>query len=232
MEDALRRLVGDADPGVRANAAWSLGTVGTRPSLAALTRLTGDPDVAVAGNAAASLGRIAGRAGAGGEVTKALCSALGDARPYVRANALGGLSIAGSACDASTASDLLARDPSESVRLAAADYLARAVSRGGDKAVDADKRALLRCVSEEKDARVASRCARPALAPKPAAPLDDIAVYVVPDGRRAPEARAPFALVRADGLLRLGLADRRGEIFETAAPAGVIRLAVPAALAR
>ena len=232
MEGALRRLAGDADPGVRANAAWSLGTVGTKPSLAALTRLTGDPDVAVAGNAAASLGRIAGRAGAGGEVTKALCSALGDARPYVRANALGGLSIAGSACDVSTASDLLARDPSESVRLAAADYLARAVSRGGDKAVEADRRALLRCVSEEKDARVAGRCARPAPAPKSAVPLDDIAVYVVPDGRRAPEARAPFALVRADGLLRLGLADRRGEIFETAAPAGVIRLAVPAALAR
>lgn len=231
MEDALRRLAGDADPGVRANAAWSLGVVGTKPSLAALARLTGDPDVAVAGNAAASLGRIAGRAGAGGEVAKALCAALSDARPYVRANALGGLSIAGATCDASTASDLLARDPSESVRLAAADYLARGASRG-DKSAEADKRALLRCVSEEKDARVAGRCAHPAPAPKREGALDDIAVYVVPDGRRAPEARAPFALVRADGLLRLGLADRRGEIFETAAPAGVIRLAVPAALAR
>ncbi len=123
--------------GVRANAAWSLGAVGTKPSLAALARLTGDPDVAVAGNAAASLGRIAGRASAGGEVAKALCSALSDARPYVRANALGGLSIAGATCDASTASDLLARDPSESVRLAAADYLARGASRG-DKAAEAD----------------------------------------------------------------------------------------------
>jgi cellulose synthase operon protein C len=38
--------------------------------------------------------------------------------------------------------------------------------------------------------------------------------------------------VRADGLLRLGLADRRGELFETGAPRGVIRLGVPAALAR
>ncbi len=60
----------------------------------------------------------------------------------------------------------------------------------------------------------------------------DVAVYVVPDGRSAPLSRAPFTLVRADGLLRLGLADRRGELFETGAPRGVIRLGVPAALAR
>jgi HEAT repeat protein len=229
MEESLRKLAGDADPGVRANAAWSLGTVGAKSSLAALSRLVGDPDVAVAGNAAASLGRVAGRAAAGGEVAKTLCSALGDARPYVRANALLGLSVAGATCEAGTASDLLGRDPSESVRLAAADYLARAAAGSG--ATEADKRALLRCVSEERDARVAGRCARPAAAKRDAS-VDDIAVYVVPDGRRAPEARAPFALVRADGLMRLGLADRRGEIFETAAPAGVIRLAVPAALAR
>jgi HEAT repeat protein len=232
MEESLRRLAGDADPGVRANAAWSLGTVGAKTGLAALSRLVSDPDVAVAGNAVASLGRVAGRAGAGGEVAKALCSALADARPYVRANALLGLSIAGAACEPTTASDLLGRDPSESVRLAAADYLARAIERGGDKASEADRRALLRCSSEERDARVAGRCARPAATPQRDAVAEDIAVYVVADGRRAPEPRAPFALVRADGLMRLGLADRRGEIFETAAPAGVIRLAVPAALAR
>ena len=232
MDESLRRLAGDADPGVRAGAAWSLGTVGAKSSLAALSRLVGDPDVAVAGNAVASLGRVAGRIGAGGEVAKALCSALADARPYVRANALLGLSIAGAVCEPGTASDLLGRDPSESVRLAAADYLARAIERGGDKATAADKRALLRCSSEERDARVAGRCARPAVTLAHDATADDIAVYVVPDGRRAPEPRAPFALVRADGLMRLGLADRRGEIFETAAPAGVIRLAVPAALAR
>jgi NADPH-dependent 2,4-dienoyl-CoA reductase/sulfur reductase-like enzyme len=35
-------------------------------------------------------------------------------------------------------------------------------------------------------------------------------------------------LVRADGLLRLGLADRRGELFEMGAPRGVLRLGVPA----
>ena len=72
--------------------------------------------------------------------------------------------------------------------------------RGGEKASDADKRALRRCVSEEKDARVAGRCARPPSPTKPEATRGDVAVYVVPDGRRAPEARAPFALVRADGI--------------------------------
>jgi hypothetical protein len=43
---------------------------------------------------------------------------------------------------------------------------------------------------------------------------------------------APFALVRADRLLRLGLADRRRGLFEADAPRGTIRLAVPAPLAR
>ncbi|EYF00382.1 Hypothetical protein CAP_0910 [Chondromyces apiculatus DSM 436] len=57
-------------------------------------------------------------------------------------------------------------------------------------------------------------------------------MYVVPDGQQVPLARAPFALVRPDGLMRLGLADRRGELFEMAVPDGVLRLAVPAPLAR
>ncbi len=121
------------------------------------------------------------------------------------------------------------RDPSEAARLAAADYLARAVARAGDKADAADVRALSRCASEERDAAVATRCGAPLEVPAGTA---DVAVYVVPDGRSVPLARAPFALVRADGLVRLGLADRRGELFESGAPRGTIRLAVPAALVR
>lgn len=251
-EEALRMLAADPDPSVRANAAWSLGTAGNKGSVAILSRLVKDPDVAVAGNAAAALGRVAGREGDGALVTAALCGALTEPRPYVRANALEGLSIAAAQCDPGAAAGLLARDPSESVRIAAADYLARAIARAGDKAAEADKRALLRCVNEDRSASVALRCAHPltlALPSKPgAAPLppekkgtaprgssaapEDVAVYVVPDGRSVPQARAPFTLVRPDGLLRLGLADRRGEIFEFAIPPGSLRLAVPAALAR
>lgn len=227
---ALVKLAGDPDPGVRANAAWSLGAVGKKEHLAALAALVKDPDAAVAGDAAGALGRAAAREGAAEKATPVLCAALAEERPYVRANALEGLSLGGASCDPGAARDLLARDPSEPVRLAAADYLARAIARAGEKAMDADRRALTRCAGEERDAAVATRCGR--AAPAATAARDDVVVYVVPDGRSAPMARAPFTLVRADGLLRLGLADRRGELFEAAAPRGVIRLGVPAALVR
>jgi len=231
-EATLGALVGDADAGVRANAAWSLGAVGTKASLGALGRLLRDPDVAVAGNAAASLGRIAARVGAAAEVKAPLCGALSGqmgARPYVRANALEALSLAGAACEPATARDLLARDPSESVRLAAADFLGRTIARAGDKADEADKRALLRCTSEDRNATVAQRCATPLPLPTGA---HEVAVYVVPDGGSTPQPRAPFTLVRPDGLLRMGIADRRGEVFELGLPDGTLRLGVPAALAR
>jgi HEAT repeat protein len=226
---ALVKLAADADPGVRANAAWSLGAVGGKDHLAAVAALVRDPDAAVAGDAAAAIGRIAARDGQPKEAEDVLCPLLGAERPYVRANAVEGLSLAEGRCAPGAVSDLLARDGSEAVRLAAADYLARSIARAGDKADAAFGRALVRCAGEDHDAAVATRCARPL---PPVAGTGDVAVYVVPDGHRAPLGRAPFALVRADGLLRLGLADRRGEIFETAAPRGAIRLGVPAALAR
>ena len=216
---------------MRAAAVWSLGAVGKKEHAATLAALVKDPDAAVAGDAAGALGRLAAREGGIEQAVAALCAALAEERPYVRANALEGLSLGSSKCEAGAVRDVLARDPSEPVRLAAADYLARSIARAGDKALDADRRALARCAGEERDAAVATRCSRPATVPDAAA-TDDVVIYVVPDGRGAPLPRAPFTLVRADGLLRLGLADRRGEIFEAAAPRGVIRLGVPAALVR
>jgi len=227
--DALERLARDADPTVRANAVWSIGAIGKRDALALVAPLVRDPDVAVAGNAAAAVGRIAARDA--GDSTKdalpALCAALVEPRPYVRANALEGLSWMGARCEARSAADLLARDPAESVRLAAADHLARAIARGG--AQPAERRALARCAGEDRNAMVAARCARQ---PDGPSTTDDIGVFVAPDGRNVPMPRAPFALVRPDGFLRLGIADRRGELFEFAVPRGTIRLAVPAPLAR
>ncbi|XXY20342.1 HEAT repeat domain-containing protein [Sorangium sp. So ce216] len=226
---ALRKLAGDADPGVRASAIWSLGAVGAADALPLLPPLLRDPDAAVAGNAAGAIGRIAGRAGQPARASAALCGALSDARPYVRANALAGLTVARARCDGAAARDLLARDPAEAVRLAAADHLAQ----GG---ADPDKRALARCASEDRNATVAARCASPAAPPSGA---EDVVVFVVPfdagrggSARDAPVPRAPFALVRADGLMRLGVADRRGELFERGAPRGPLRLAVPAPLVK
>ncbi|XXY47132.1 HEAT repeat domain-containing protein [Sorangium sp. So ce269] len=226
---ALRKLAGDADPGVRASAIWSLGAVGAADALPLLPPLLRDPDAAVAGNAAGAIGRIAGRAGQPARASAALCGALSDARPYVRANALAGLTVARARCDGAAVRDLLARDPAEAVRLAAADHLAQ----GG---ADPDRRALARCASEDRNATVAARCASPAAPPSGA---EDVVVFVVPfdagrgdSARDAPVPRAPFALVRADGLMRLGVADRRGELFERGAPRGPLRLAVPAPLVK
>jgi hypothetical protein len=61
---------------------------------------------------------------------------------------------------------------------------------------------------------------------------DSVMVYVVPIGESDPSPLAPFALVRADGTMRLGVTDRRGVVFEHDAPRGEVTLAVPAPLAR
>ncbi len=214
-------------PGVRANAAWSLGAFAKKEGIALLVPLLKDPDVAVAGNAAAALGRIGARDESAKEIATTLCAATSDTRSYVRANALAGLSIAGATCDTRVADSLLARDGSEAVRLAAADFLGRAVARGQD--ADLATRALARCSSEERNATIAGRCSRPL--PKPTS-SDDLVVYVVPDMRSSPVARAPFALVRPDGLIRMGVSDRRGEVFERATPRGTVRLGVPPSLAK
>jgi cellulose synthase operon protein C len=237
LAGVLRVLAQDPDPGVRANAVWSLGAVGVRGDLALVARHLKDRDAAVSGNAAAAIGRIASRS-PDPTAAPALCAALSEQRPYIRANAIAALSTLGAGCGSSgprsdpsarSVRDFLSRDPAESVRLAAADHLQRAVARAGPKGDAAASRALLRCSAEDRNATVASRCAN--ALPAPVGSFD-VSIYVVPENRNAPEARAAFTLVRADGLLRLGVADRRGEFFEFAAPGGVVRLGVPAALVR
>ncbi len=246
LAPVARKLALDPDAGVRANAIWSLGAVGGRGDVPLLARALHDVDASVAGDAAASIGRVAAKERDPASA-KPLCAALSDARPYVRANAVLAISLASSSCDGAapgpraggapevrphelfpTAADLVARDPSEAVRLAAASALARDLARGGATATAAS-RALVRCSAEDHDAAVATRCSRGAVLPTG---VDDVSVYVVADGRTAPQPRGAFALERADGLLRLGVADRRGSFFEAAAPRGAIRLAVPAPLAR
>jgi HEAT repeat protein len=224
-EQSLIAMLADPDPTVRANAAWSLGRVGRRAALAPLTKLLGDLDVAVAGNAAVAVGHVAARAKASA-ASAPLCKALVDYRSYVRANALNGLRLAAGRCDAGAVRRVLARDRSWRVRLAAADLM-RAQQRAGTTA-ELDRRALGRCAVEDRDATVAERCRSDWEVPSAS---DDIIVFVVPEGRTTPSARAPFALLLGDGTLRLGVADRRGALFELDAPAGRIELAVPAALA-
>ena len=61
---------------------------------------------------------------------------------------------------------------------------------------------------------------------------EPVLVYVIPVAESEPIPGAPFALVRDDGLVRLGTSDRRGAVFESAAPRGQVRLGVAAPFIR
>jgi HEAT repeat protein len=221
---ALTRLAADVDGAVRANAVWALGGVGRSSERALLVKALDDRDVAVAGNAAAALGRLARRTKS--PVTKELCARLTDARSYVRANSLAGLRVSGARCANGEERTILSEDRSDVVRRAAALLIVNVPS----KDTHADDTALESCSAEDRDGSVAAACAtRKDQLPTSVEP---VSVFVVPIGESSPVAKAPFALVRSDGLMRLGIADRRGQLFEADAPTGVISLAVPAPLAR
>ncbi len=222
---ALEKLAADVDGSVRANAVWSIGSFGDARDVALLTRALSDKDVAVAGNAAAALGRIAEKKRV--NVSSALCKALGDSRSYVRANALAGLRLAKLRCPSGEARAILARDPSPIARAAAAKLIS-AVPSTADAAKD--RAAIAACSAEDPDGSVAGACAQ--REPPRLKGTEFVMVYVVPIGESDPAPRAPFALVRPDGIMRLGVTDRRGVVFEHDAPRGVVTLSVPAPLAR
>jgi HEAT repeat protein len=218
---ALVTLARDGDGAGRANAVWALGREGTTNEIPLLRDLLRDRDVAAAGNAAASLGRISVRFRV--PIANDACPALSDSRSYVRSNALRALRIAGARCPNAPERRALVRDRSEVVREAAA-ALIRDVSPA-----DVDRRALARCAEDDPSGTVAAACAGSGLLAVNA--TEPVVVYVVPIGEPGPVARAPFALVFENGLMRLGVADRRGAVFEVQAPRGEVALAVPAPLA-
>ena len=209
-----RALLTHGDAAVRAQSAWALGSIGSRDDLRALAPLLrAGADEAI--DAAGAIGRIASRlhepaAGA------PLCSALPDARAHVRAAALAGLSLARARCgDGSQERRLLADDPSDAVRAAAA------LAIGRTPAGDEDRQALSRCASEDRSGSVASRCRAPAVPPgRTHAAL----VYIVPDLSTAPKPGAAYVLLLADGTLHAGTADRRGAVFDPVAPEGDLML--------
>jgi HEAT repeat protein len=214
---ALLRLARDRDSRVRANASWSLGFTDTSAApaaRAALTQALKDRELSVVGNAAVSLGRLArGKP----ELGSALCgSLLRDARATVREQALRGLALARASCGDGVVRTLLAQDPRARVRRAAAEALLRA---GADTA---DRRALSSCQDHDTQALVAETCAggaRPDLAETEAT-----TVLIVPSAGAAAAPGAAYALLWADGALRLGSADRRGGVHEPQAPKGSVEL--------
>jgi hypothetical protein len=216
----LQRLLADADPGVRANAAWSLGAVGSDAALATLAALRTDADLAVASNALAALASIAAREGA--DVGATLCAALDDERAMVLANAMSGLRRLGVACPKSEAATWwLEHHPSDEVRLAAARLIR-------DRWTALAPGALSRCAAKDVSGRVAIECAAsPDPEPAKGETVPDVGVLVVNTGEATPAPRAPFALVHADGFIRSGMSDRRGAVWEASAPRGPLRLTLP-----
>lgn len=218
----LAGLLADADPGVRANASWSLGAVGSARDVPKLSALRDDPDVAVAANAVAAVALLAARESI--DVSQPLCDALDDARSMVIANALAGLRRLGLACPKQDrAAWLLEHHPSEEVRLAAARLIR-------DRWSASAPGALARCAAKDVSGLVAVECKAPPIgeAAWTWPVVADVGVLVVLTGQSEPTARAPFALVRADGFIRSGTSDRRGAVWEAWAPRGALRLTLPA----
>lgn len=251
-EPLARSLLRDPDAGVRAQAAWALGTIGDAADVPDLERVAGAGDIDAGVDATAALARIAVRARSVDLATRALCPRLGDRRAYVRANALVGLAALGASCaDGARELALLGDDPSELVRGAAALVVARRASGSGPGASSA-RAALDRCAQLDRSGAVALRCRQganvpspaaaatpthaPAAAAAPAAPsaaaprtTHAVEIYVVPESSSTPRPRAAYAVELADGFLRGGTADRRGACFEPFAPDGDVSLRRPSA---
>jgi cellulose synthase operon protein C len=216
-----RSLANDADGSVRAQAAFTLGTLGDPTALPILVGLAKSGDADVATNAAGAVARHAAQVGRAGQaaVAGAACAMLADGRATVRANALVAISLVASRCgDGRTERRLLADDPNDLVRAAAARAIG-ALPSGDDRA------ALDRCVSSDRSAEVARFCRpRPAEAAAAPRPSRAVTVFVVGETGTSAKPRAPFLLEYENGILRAGVADRRGATFEALAPAGDVVL--------
>jgi cellulose synthase operon protein C len=218
--EMLGVLLQDADPSVRAEAAWSLGEVGAPDAVPALRRVAAASDPAPAIDAAGAIARILARARAGERTVAELCPLLADPRGYVRANALAGLALSGARCGDGSAERRLLLDDVASVRAAAARAIAR------HPLGPADAHVLDRCRTADPSGAVARLCAARGsflVSPGPAS-TDAVELYVEGDLGVAPEPGAPYVVELADGLLRAGKCDRRGAIFDAAAPRGEVSL--------
>ena len=239
-------LARDTDGSVRAQAAFTLGAMGDPAVIPILATLAKSGDADVAGDAAGGLARFAsiagngagngagsgaGSAGGGAGATAAravvapACAMLADGRAVVRANALVALALTASRCgDGRTERKLLADDPSDLVRASAARAIASA-SNGAAGASPEDRAALDHCVSTDRSTEVARYCRpRPAAPPGAARAPRAVTVFIVGESGDAAKPRAPFLLEYEGGILRAGVADRRGATFEALAPPGEVTL--------
>ena len=211
-------LLADTDATVRAQAAWSMGSIGDASTAPALLKLAqaGDMDTSI--DATAALARIAARS-AKQQAATWLCPLLDHAHPYVRANALVGLALSQARCaDGTKERRLLLFDDADVVRGAAA----RTVGRTDPE----DVRALEACGANDRSGGVARKCRTPF---HPAAKTAPLLVYVVAEDGVIPIPKSAYAIAIADGLIHVGTADRRGAVFDPVTPSGEVSLDRPSA---
>jgi HEAT repeat protein len=213
----LGALLVDADPSVRADAAWSLGEVGGSAVLGALKDVERGPDLAPATNAVAAAARILARARSADLAASELCPRLADARSHVRANAAAGLALSGVRCGDGSAERRLLEDAAAFVRASAA--LAVASHPLGP----ADVQALDRCRTSDPSGAVARQC-HPGARRAVVAGTEAVEIYVEDALGIEPRPGGPFVAEFADGLLRAGKTDRRGALFDARAPEGEVTL--------
>lgn len=213
---ALRGLATDVDPGVRAAAVWSLGASSDPADGAVVRAAIADPVELVAANAVTSLARTLARGASPKQDAAALCEPASGGRPRVAAAALDGLARLHARCaEGELERRLLAESESSFVRAAAARAIA------AEATLPVDLAALARCRRDDPVGAVARACDPP---PVLRAGVDSVSVVVLGAADGAPQVGAPFALQLADGSVRYGFADRRGMVFERAAPRGLVRL--------
>jgi hypothetical protein len=208
----------------------SVGDASVVPDLVRAARDAGaDTDVAV--NASGGLARIAART----KQVEGLCPLLAATAPWTRANALVGLGLAGGRCgDGASERQLLLSDRDEGVRIAAARVIAAGSGREADRMPasgdrlrqDGDRRALSECLLRERVPRVAALCRAEGPVVPDAKSGEATLVFVVHEGATA-KPLTPYALLFSSGLVRVGVSDRRGAVFEAAPPGESITLAAP-----
>lgn len=219
----LEKLAHDADPEVRAQAAYALGSAfPDAKTLAELARVADGPDRDAAVDAAAAVARVAGAFG-NAAVTSFACPRLRHPRPAVAANALAALTAVASRCGGGEVERALLDAPDERVRLAAARLVA-------SNRRDADRVALARCERAEPSPEVAEACTRAGSLPvADHADRTSMTAFVHTRGDAPPSAGVPYLVELPGGVLRAGLTDRRGAFFEPLSPPGdvVVRRDAP-----
>lgn len=196
-----KEALADPDPAVRAEAAFVLGSIGRSEALPILAPRVGSTDAMLATNAVAAIATLARDVPATARDASTLaCAALGDRRDAVRVNALVALANARARCgDGRAISKLATDDPSALVRTAA-------------------ERALAIAADQLPNAQAATPSAPSSLPASP--PRRAVTVFVAAERDAAPKPGAPYTLEYDGGLLRAGLTDRRGAIFDPSAPKG------------